>query len=58
MECARVHSIFGQEGRTYERKNENISKDSICDGGNCICINCFAIDILEENSGKNSTTLQ
>ena len=26
-------------------KNENISKDSICDGGNCICINCFAIDI-------------
>ena len=36
---------FWQEGRTYERKNENISKDSICDGGNCICINCFAIDI-------------
>ena len=27
---------FWQEGRTYERKNENISKDSICDGGNCI----------------------
>ena len=23
---------FWQEGRTYEQKNENISKDSICDG--------------------------
>ena len=39
-------------------KNENISKDSICDGRNCICINCFAIDILEQNSRKNPTTLQ
>ena len=49
---------FWQEGRTHERKNENISKDSICDGRNCICIYCFAIDILEQNSRKNPTTLQ
>lgn len=37
---------FWQEGRTYERKNENISKDSICDGGNCICIIVLPLILL------------